>query len=85
MAFAFGAAGFVLIPETYAAAILSHRATKIRNETGNMAVRSKLDEQEVTFKDITQTYLFRPFIMLALEPILLLTTLYMGFIYGMHF
>ena len=33
-------------------------------------------------KELAHRYLLKPFQMLAMEPILLLVTLYMGFIYG---
>lgn len=84
MAFPIGLVGFMIIPETFSAVILSRRAKKIRFQTKNWAVHAKMDEQQVNLKDIAQKYLLRPFTMLAMEPILLLVTLYMGFIYGMQ-
>ena len=82
MAFSFGIIGFIVVPETFGPLLLQQRAKKIRHQTKNWAIHSKMDESEVDLKEITEKYLLRPFTMLALEPILLLITLYMGFIYG---
>ncbi|KAF2763320.1 MFS general substrate transporter [Pseudovirgaria hyperparasitica] len=82
MGFFFGALGFVLVPETYAAVILQQRAKKRRFETRNWALHAKLDESPVNPKEIVQKYLLRPFAMLIMEPILFLVTLYMAFVYG---
>lgn len=73
---------FFIIPETYAPVLLQRRAKKLRYETKNWALHAKADEQQVSIKDIVERYLLRPFKMLALEPVLVLITLYMGFIYG---
>ncbi|THY62428.1 MFS general substrate transporter [Aureobasidium pullulans] len=82
MAGFFGLIGFVVIPETLAPVLLSRRAKKIRFATKNWAVHAKADENEVNMKELAHRYLLKPFQMLAMEPILLLVTLYMGFIYG---
>ncbi|CAD0029872.1 unnamed protein product [Aureobasidium pullulans] len=70
MAGFFGLIGFVVIPE------------KIRFATKNWAIHAKADENEVNMKELAHRYLLKPFQMLAMEPILLLVTLYMGFIYA---
>ncbi|KAH0289053.1 MFS general substrate transporter, partial [Aureobasidium sp. EXF-3399] len=82
MAMFFGIIGFIVIPETLAPILLSRRAKKIRFATKNWAIHAKADENEVSLKDLAHRYLLKPFQMLAMEPILLLVTLYMGFIYG---
>ncbi|THX97590.1 putative aldehyde reductase I [Aureobasidium pullulans] len=82
MAGFFGLIGFVVIPETLAPVLLSRRAKKIRFATKNWAIHAKADENEVNMKELAHRYLLKPFQMLAMEPILLLVTLYMGFIYG---
>lgn len=82
MAFFFGAIGVFLVPETQEDILLKARARKIRFETKNWAIHSKLDEQPKDLKQIAQKYLFRPIKMFMLEPVLVLMTLYMGFIYG---
>jgi len=82
MAMFFGIIGFIVIPETLAPVLLSRRAKKLRHETKNWALHAKADESEVNLKDLANRYLLKPFQMLAMEPILILVTLYMGFIYG---
>ncbi|KAJ5312978.1 hypothetical protein PENANT_c018G03255 [Penicillium antarcticum] len=82
MAFFFGTVGLFVVPETFAPTLLQQRARNIRFRTKNWAIHAKADEHEVDFKHICYAYLLRPFMMLALEPILTLITLYMGFIYG---
>ncbi|CAI7600327.1 unnamed protein product [Penicillium bialowiezense] len=81
-AFAFSAIGLFVIPETFEGTILSQRAKRLRVETGNWALHAEAEEKVVSLPDILTRYILRPFQMLALEPILLLVTLYVGFIYG---
>ncbi len=67
--------GLLFLPESYGALILSRQAKKMRIETKNWALRAPADEKEVNAKVIFTTYLFRPFRMIFLEPILILVTL----------
>lgn len=82
MAAASGATAMIFVPETYAPIILSRRAKARRFETKNWALHAKIDERQTRLSDIVSRYLFRPLQMLIEEPILLLITLYMAFIYG---
>ena len=82
MGLAFGAVGFVVLPETYVPVLLKRKARQLRYETGNPALHSKLEETPVDIKDFLVRYLSRPFVMLCLEPILLLMTLYISFTFG---
>jgi DHA1 family multidrug resistance protein-like MFS transporter len=82
MAAASGATAMIFVPETYAPIILSRRAKARRFETENWALHAKIDERQTRISDIVSRYLFRPLQMLIQEPILLLITLYMAFIYG---
>lgn len=82
MAAFFGGIGLFVIPETYAPVLLQRKAKKIRYETKNWAIRAPADEKKVDFKEIIEKYILRPFKMLALEPILVLVTLYQSLIYG---
>ncbi|KUJ13317.1 MFS general substrate transporter [Mollisia scopiformis] len=82
MAAFFGTVGFFLVPESSHSKVLQDRATKIRFETQNWAVHSQRDTIPVDITSIIHTYLFKPFKMLAQEPILLLVTIYMSLIYG---
>ncbi|MCJ1316777.1 Citrinin biosynthesis cluster MFS transporter mrr1 [Xylographa vitiligo] len=78
----FTALGLLIIPESFAPVILQRRARSLRFSTRNWALHAKLDETRVDFRQILTKYLFRPFAMLFLEPILLLITVYMATIYG---
>ena len=78
----FGTLSWFICPESYAPVLLQRKAAKIKFETKNWAIHAPADESQVNMKEIVEKYLFRPFIMMALEPILDLITLYMAFIYG---
>lgn len=82
MASFFGSLAVVICPESYAPVLLQQRAAKRKYETRNWAIHALADEEEVDMKEIVNKYLLRPFKMLALEPILILITIYMAFIYG---
>ena len=72
----------LIVPETYAPVILQKRAARLRRETRNWAYHSALDESRPTASEIFRKYLARPAMMLFLEPILLLITIYLALIYG---
>ena len=78
----FGTIAFFVCSESYAPVLLQRKAAKIRYETKNWAIHAPADENQVDIHSILHKYLYRPFIMLAMEPILILVTLYMAFIYG---
>lgn len=97
MAFFFSTLGFLIIPETFEPVLLERRAKKLRRKTKIWGIHAKIEENPASLKSIAEKYLVRPFLMLFLEPILLLITLYMvghpfipevkyslsqGFIYG---
>ncbi len=83
MGVAFSAIGFVVLPETYVPVLLKREARQLRFKTQNWALHSKLEETPVDIKGFIVRYLSRPFVMLCLEPILLLMTLYISFTFGM--
>ena len=82
MAAFFGPLAFFICSESYAPVLLQRKAAKIRFETKNWTTHAPADENQIDAKAIVNKYLFRPFIMMALEPILVLVTLYMSVIYG---
>lgn len=82
MAFFFGTLAFFIVPETFEPVLLQRRAKKIRYRTRNWAIHAPADEVTVSLRLIAEKYILRPFTMLALEPILILVTLYMGFTYA---
>jgi MFS transporter, DHA1 family, multidrug resistance protein len=83
----FLSAGLVLAvcfaQETYHPVILQHKAAEIRKRTGNHAIYAPHDLVNVDLKELFQKYFSRPIVMLFVEPILLLLTIYMAFIYGL--
>ena len=82
MAALFGGVGLITLPETYTPVILHREAKRLRLASGNWALHAKVDETPVDLRAITVRYLGRPFVMMALEPILLLINLYISFVYG---
>ncbi|GIJ92097.1 hypothetical protein Asppvi_011072 [Aspergillus pseudoviridinutans] len=72
-----------LLKETYAPLLLVEKAAAIRRQTCNWAVHAKLEEVEVDFHELIQKYFTRPLKILITEPIVLLISLYMSFIYGL--
>ena len=82
MAAFFGPLAFFICSESYAPVLLQRKAAKIRFETKNWTTHAPADENQIDAKAIINKYLLRPFIMMALEPILVLITLYMSVIYG---
>ena len=82
MASFFGVLACIICSESYAPVLLQRKAARIRFETKNWAIHAPADENKVTMKEIVNKYLFRPFLMMALEPILVLITIYIAIIYG---
>lgn len=68
------------LPETYAPVILQRKANHLRHVTGNWALHSKLDEKELTLKEVVERNLVRPLRMLVTEPIILLLAIYNAFV-----
>ncbi|KAJ5817383.1 hypothetical protein N7447_009616 [Penicillium robsamsonii] len=81
-AFAISGIGILVIPETFEGTLLTRRAKQLRTKTKNWALHAKAEEKVVRPRDIAVRYILRPFQMLMQEPILLLITVYVGFIYG---
>ncbi|KAL5357104.1 MFS multidrug transporter [Aspergillus floccosus] len=79
--------GFVLVlfflDETYAPIILVRKAATLRRQTRNWGIHAKQDEVEVELKELLRNNFGRPIKMLFTEPILLLVSLYISFIYGL--
>ena len=73
----------LLLRETYAPAILVKKAAEMRHCTQTWAIHAKHEELEVDMQAVTHKYLSRPIQMLATEPVILLVSLYMSFVYGL--
>lgn len=68
--------------ETYPQAHLKFRAVKLRHETGNWAISAPLENMELDTMNIIERTILKPMRLLAVEPILFLMSLYMGFVYS---
>lgn len=73
----------VFLDETYAPVILIRKAATLRRQTRNWGIHAKQDEVEVDFGELLRNNFARPIVMLITEPILLLVSLYISFIYGL--
>ena len=83
---------FVLIPdcifitESYSPIVLTHKAQRLRVETGNWALHTKFEEWRGV---VTPTYYFHKFgalpFRLLLEPICFFVALYASFVFGIFF
>lgn len=82
MAAVFFVPSIFIVPETLAPVILQRRAARLRTETRNWALHSKLDEDPVTFHALLRKYLLKPMKMIVQEPILVVMTAYMSLVYG---
>ena len=76
-----GLVGFFVYPESFAPVLLARRAKQRRAETGNQAIHALHEEIGIDLRQIGERYLSKPLVMLIKEPILLLITVYMSFIY----
>ncbi|CAK7233151.1 hypothetical protein SCUCBS95973_008497 [Sporothrix curviconia] len=72
---------FFSMRETYAPLLLESKAARLRKETGNPLLRSKLDAG-LSPRDYFKRGIFRPLKMLAFSPIVLIFAIYMAIVYG---
>lgn len=82
-----GFLAFVLLlfflEETYPPVVLINKASELRRRTKNWGIHAKQEEIEVDFKELIIRNVSRPMRILFTEPIVLLITIYMSFIYGL--
>lgn len=71
------------IRETYPPVVLVSKAAELRRRTKNWGIHAKQEEIEVDFKELIEKNFSRPFRLLFTEPIILLITIYMSFVYGL--
>ncbi|KAE8160756.1 major facilitator superfamily domain-containing protein [Aspergillus tamarii] len=75
---------FVLfLKETYAPCLLISKAEALRQQTSNWGIHAKQEVVKVDFQELLEKYFTRPLRMLITEPIILVVSLYMSFIYGL--
>lgn len=73
------------VPETLAPIILKRKAARLRYETKNWALHSKLEEEPVKLGALVRKYGLKPIQMIVLEPILIVMTLYISLVYGIMY
>ena len=77
----------VFLPETYAPVILLKKKNKLRKEdpVGSKDLYAEHEKQEWSIAAVIHRTIFHPFHMLALEPILVMLTIYLSVVYGLLF
>jgi len=83
MGFASAILVFLFQEESYGPIILVEKAKELRRLTRNWGIHAKQEEVEVDFKELLTKNISRPLRILFTEPIVLLVTIYMSFIYGL--
>ncbi|KAF2264561.1 major facilitator superfamily [Lojkania enalia] len=82
-----GFTAFVLnlffLTESYPPQILVGKAAELRRRTKNWGIHAKQDEVEIDLRELLEKNFSRPLRMLFTEPIVLLLSVYMAFIYGL--
>ncbi|KAH7929149.1 MFS general substrate transporter [Leucogyrophana mollusca] len=75
---------FVMLPETFAPILLREKARRLRqaDPVGYQFAYSAHDKEDWSFMGVVRRTIFRPFYMLAMEPILVLLTAYLSLVYG---
>ena len=71
----------LVLRESYSVAILNQKVKRLRKQTGNQDLRSKLDSG-LTPKALFKRSIFRPAKMLIFSPIVLILSMDMAIIYG---
>ncbi|PNS21654.1 hypothetical protein CAC42_1508 [Sphaceloma murrayae] len=71
------------VPETYAPTLLSRRAKKMRQETGDDKFVTETELDKRPFTERMGIFLLRPFQLLFLEPIVFFISVYMSVLYGL--
>jgi DHA1 family multidrug resistance protein-like MFS transporter len=83
MGFAAFTLNILFLEESYPPEILVKKASELRRRTKNWGIHAKQEEIEIDFKELMQKNFSRPLRMLITEPIVLLLSIYMAFIYGL--
>lgn len=73
----------LFLKESFPPFVLIEKAVNLRRQTGNWAIHAKQERVEFDVNAVIRNYLTRPIRMLITEPIVLLVSLYMSFIYGL--
>ncbi|KAI9835536.1 MAG: hypothetical protein M1819_001987 [Sarea resinae] len=73
----------LFLRETYPPVILVQKAAELRRRTKNWGIHAKQEEIEIDVHELLSKNFSRPLRLLFLEPIVLLISIYMSFIYGL--
>ncbi|KAL8891393.1 MAG: hypothetical protein Q9215_001535 [Flavoplaca cf. flavocitrina] len=73
----------LFLEETYPPIVLQQKAALLRRRTLNWGIHAKQEEIEVNFRELVTKNFSRPLRLLFTEPIVLLLSIYMAFIYGL--
>lgn len=73
----------IFLEETYPPLVLVDKASTLRRRTLNWGIHAKQEEIEVDFRELVTKNFSRPLRLLVTEPIVLLLSIYMAFIYGL--
>lgn len=73
----------IFLEETYPPVVLVQKASELRRRTLNWGIHSKQEEIEVDLRELVTKNFSRPLRLLVTEPIVLLLSIYMAFIYGL--
>ena len=73
----------LFLEETYPPIVLVQKASQLRRATLNWGIHAKQEEIEVDFAELVTKNFSRPLRLLVTEPIVLLLSIYMAFIYGL--
>lgn len=71
------------LEETYPPVILVSKAAELRRRTKNWGIHAKQEEIEIDFRELITKNFSRPMRLLVTEPIVLLISLYLAFVYGL--
>ena len=83
MGFAATVLALLFQQESYPPIILVDKASELRRLTKNWGIHAKQEEVEVDLKELLTRNISRPIRILFTEPIVLLITIYMSFLYGL--
>ncbi|KAF1992319.1 MFS multidrug transporter-like protein [Aulographum hederae CBS 113979] len=77
--------GFFFLQETYTPVLLKRKATRLRKETGNEDLHTEYESPDKTFTKVMKTSLLRPFRLLFTQPIVIVLSVYMAYLYGLMY
>ncbi|OQE30779.1 hypothetical protein PENFLA_c002G06271 [Penicillium flavigenum] len=75
---------FILLQETYSPVLLQRKAAQLRRETGNQLLHARGNANVPTKQKVLQALRW-PAVLLCTHPLLMLGSVYMGFVYGVTY